>query len=114
MRKNVRTGEEGEERAMKKGIWGLVCLLALAAALMLSMGALAQGTSAGWNADGTVYTVVGKDGWWDNQQQVLLDHSCTVDLSQADTPDKNRYNNFYAPFKITGEKTEVTFVTGNR
>ena len=89
-----------------------MCLLALAAALMLPMGALAQETSAGWNDEGTVYTVVGKDGWWDNQQQVLLDHSCTVDLSQADTPDKNRYNNFYAPFKITGEKTEVTFVTG--
>lgn len=97
---------------MKKGIWGLVCLLA--AALMLPVDALAQGTSPGWNDDGTVYTVVGKDGWWDTEdKQIVLDHDCTVDLSQADTPDESRYN-FYAPFKITGENTEVTFVTGNR
>lgn len=91
-----------------------MCLLALAAALMLPVGALAQGTSAGWNDEGTVYTVVGKDGWWDtDDKQIALDHDCTVDLSQADTPDKSRYN-FYAPFKITGKNTVVTFVTGER
>ena len=44
VRKNVRTGEEGEKRAMKKGAWGLVCLLALLAALLLPVGALAEGT----------------------------------------------------------------------
>ena len=38
VRKNVRTGEKGEERAMKKGIWGLACLLALAALLLLHFG----------------------------------------------------------------------------
>lgn len=46
-----------------------MCLLALVAALLTPMDALAQGTSAGWNDDGTVYTVVGKDGWWDKDDK---------------------------------------------
>ena len=63
MRKNVRTGEKGEERAMKKGIWGLACLLALAALLLaLPVGALAQESRA---VTGEAQLVAGEVYWFD-------------------------------------------------
>ena len=63
VRKNVRTGEKGEERAMKKGIWGLACLLALAALLLLMpVGALAQESRA---VTGEAQLVAGEIYWFD-------------------------------------------------
>lgn len=63
MRKNVRTGEEGEKRAMKKGAWGLVCLLALAVLLLgLPAGALAQESRA---VTGEDQLVAGEVYWFD-------------------------------------------------
>ena len=63
VRKNVRTGEKGEERAMKKGIWGLACLLALAALLLLMpVGALAQESRA---VTGEAQLVAGEVYWFD-------------------------------------------------
>lgn len=63
MRKNVRTGEKGEERAMKKGILGLACLLALAALLLLMpVGALAQESRA---VTGEAQLVAGEVYWFD-------------------------------------------------
>ena len=73
MRENGRTGEEGKERAMKKGLRGLACLLALAVLLL----ALPTGASAEtWTADisgssgtitnGSAVLRVGQDDyiWW--------------------------------------------------
>ena len=63
VRKNVHTGEEGEERTMKKGIWGLACLLALAALLLLMpVGALAQESRA---VTGEAQLVAGEVYWFD-------------------------------------------------
>ena len=55
MRENGRTGEEGKERAMKKGLRGLACLLAPAVLLLgLPAGASAETWAATWtSASGT-------------------------------------------------------------
>ena len=59
MRENGRTGEEGKERAMKKGLRGLACLLALAVLLLaLPTGASAETWTADWTG-GTMFTLTG-------------------------------------------------------
>ena len=58
MRENGRTGEEGKERAMNKGLRGLACLLALAVLLLaLPTGASAETwTVKEWSTSDTYYT----------------------------------------------------------
>ena len=59
MRENGRTGEEGKERAMKKGLRGLACLLALAVLLLaLPTGASAETWTADWTGS-TMFTLTG-------------------------------------------------------
>lgn len=67
----------------------------------------------GWSADGLVYKVVGQDGWRGQYGTVVsIDHSCTVDLSQAEDPEVNDNKTDF--FSITGDNTTVTFITGDR
>ena len=80
MRKNVRTGEKGEERAMKKGIWGLACLLALAALLLLMpVGALAQESRA---VTGEAQLVAGEVYWFDlsSMKEAIYDYPPPGDI----------------------------------
>lgn len=80
VRKNVRTGEKGEERAMKKGIWGLACLLALAALLLLMpVGALAQESRA---VTGEAQLVAGEVYWFDlsSMKEAIYDYPPPGDI----------------------------------
>ena len=72
----------------RASLYGLLVLLAL---VLLTAAASAEPASgSGWNAGNTVYTVIGSDGWG-TTSEIIIDHECTVDLSQATNPEGSLY-----------------------
>lgn len=103
-RNSLEGGKDGD--SMKRAsLYGLLVLLAL---VLLTAAASAEPASgSGWNADNTVYTVIGSDGWGE-KFPIDLNDDCTVDLSQASSPPAE----IPILFKITGDSIQVTFKTG--
>ena len=91
----------------RASLYGLLVLLAL---VLLTAAASAEPASgSGWNEEKNVYTVIGSDGWG-TTSEIIIDHECTVDLSQATNPE----GSLYCLFRIKGNNVKVTFTTGNR
>ena len=101
-RNSLEGGKDGD--SMKRAsLYGLLVLLAL---VLLTAAASAEPASgSGWNEEKNVYTVIGQAGWED---KIVIDHNCTVDLSQASSPPTG----IPILFKITGDSIQVTFKTG--
>ena len=58
------------------------------------------------------YRIYGYRVGWDGgtTSEIIIDHECTVDLSQATNPE----GSLYCLFRIKGNNVKVTFKTGNR
>lgn len=63
---------------------------------------------SGWNADKTVYTVIGQDGWQEKSIEVTQD--CLLDLSRAEAPAIQQKDGAW--FIIRADDVTVTVTTG--